>query len=269
MVKCLLENGASTNAVDYRHKTALMWACEAGHLEVVKLILTGPSTRKRSLGDMSPDSWVAANVTPILECVDGFGNTALLLALKSSKNLEIMRSLIIAGACVNVADIDGVTALTHAIRDYNIKSSRNVQRHMPINRMAINHMAMNNTRSLRFLTKITCDVSEVIVNAVLRGDSDLIYKLLQYAGVPVMNSVGKSPLMAAILAGNDHLIMEFVFMNVLCQSDLFPSPEWLQSQVHSLERSGQPRERHKKMVESMYCQPWPLKTMCLVGFKKE
>ena len=112
--------------------------------------------------------------------------------------------------------------------------------------------------------KITCDVSEVIVNEVFEGNSGLIYKLLQCGGVPVMNNVGKSPLMAAILAGDDHLIMEFVFMNVMCQSDLFPSSEWLQSQVRSLNMIGRPRERHKKMVERMYSQPWSLETMCLV-----
>lgn len=98
LVKLFLENGARFDVFNRYGGTALIPACERGHLETVKLLAF---TKNFPIDHVNRLGWTALMETVVLG--DG-----------SHKYLEITKTLIEAGCNVNIPDKDGVTALQHA-----------------------------------------------------------------------------------------------------------------------------------------------------------
>jgi uncharacterized protein len=98
LVKLFLENGARFDVYNRYGGTALIPACERGHLETVKLLA---HTKGFPIDHVNKLGWTALMETVVLG--DG-----------SNKYLEITKTLIAAGCDVNIPDKDGVTALQHA-----------------------------------------------------------------------------------------------------------------------------------------------------------
>lgn len=98
LLKMCLENGADFNLYNRYGGTALIPAAEKGHLEVVKILSeidNYPINHVNKLG------WTA-----LLE--------AVILSKKSDVQTAIVKTLVEAGADINIADNDGITPLQHA-----------------------------------------------------------------------------------------------------------------------------------------------------------
>ncbi|MBK0402002.1 ankyrin repeat domain-containing protein [Adhaeribacter sp. BT258] len=97
-VKLFLENGARFDVFNRYGGTALIPACERGHLETVKLLA---NTKGFPIDHVNRLGWTALMETVVLG--DG-----------SKTYVEVTKTLIAAGCNVNIPDKDGVTALQHA-----------------------------------------------------------------------------------------------------------------------------------------------------------
>lgn len=97
VLKVMLDAGVDPNAGDSDGLTALMIAAERGHIEIVDLLLE----RKAD-----------ANAKLI------YGITPLMMA---SDNVQVLRSLLNAGAVLDMTDKKGQTALFFAVRRTHIK----------------------------------------------------------------------------------------------------------------------------------------------------
>ena len=127
----LIRSGADVNAKDRIADTPFLYAGVEGRLDILKLIL---ATGKADLGDTNRYGGTAlipaahhghpATVRELLKTkidvdhANRLGWTALLETIILSDggptHQDILRQLIDAGANVNLADLDGVTPLTHA-----------------------------------------------------------------------------------------------------------------------------------------------------------
>ena len=99
----LLAAMLDTGTVDYTKRNryggnALIPACERGHVETVRLLL---SRSKIDVNHVNNLSWTA-----LLE--------AVILSDGGPRHIEIVKLLLAAGADPNIADKDGVTPLQHA-----------------------------------------------------------------------------------------------------------------------------------------------------------
>ncbi len=98
LVKLFLANGARFDVFNRYNGSALIPACERGHLEVVNILA---NTKGFPIDHVNRLGWTA-----LLE--------AVILGDGSSKYVEVVKVLVKAGCNVNIADRDGVTALQHA-----------------------------------------------------------------------------------------------------------------------------------------------------------
>ena len=99
-----LEDGADFTVLNRYNGTALIPACERGHVATVKELL------KRK--DFPIDHINRLGWTALLE--------AIILSDGDPAHVQIVQLLVNAGCNVNIADKDGITPLTHA-RDKDFK----------------------------------------------------------------------------------------------------------------------------------------------------
>lgn len=103
LVKLFLNNGARFDIFNRYHGTALIPACERGHIETVKLLANTPGF---PIDHVNRLGW-----TGLME--------AVILGDGSKKFQETVQILKDAGADMHIPDRDGVTPLQHAKnRDY-------------------------------------------------------------------------------------------------------------------------------------------------------
>lgn len=98
ILKLTIDAGASTKLTNRFGGTALIPACERGHVEVVTELLTRT--------DVAVDHVNNLGWTALLE--------AIILSDGGPRHVAVVRLLIEAGADVNLADSQGVTPLAHA-----------------------------------------------------------------------------------------------------------------------------------------------------------
>jgi len=98
IVSYCLQHGADFTVLNRYNGTALIPACERGHVETVKEIL------KRK--DFPIDHVNRLGWTALLE--------AIILSDGGPAHVQIVQLLVDAGCNVNIADKDGITPLTHA-----------------------------------------------------------------------------------------------------------------------------------------------------------
>lgn len=98
IVKLCMQNGADYSIFNRYGGTALIPACERGHVETVAEILKDKSF---PIDHINRLGWTA-----LLE--------AVILGNGGPKHIKIVEMLIKAGADLNIADHDGITALQHA-----------------------------------------------------------------------------------------------------------------------------------------------------------
>lgn len=98
LVKLFLANGARFDVFNRYNGTALIPACERGHLEVVTILA---NTEGFPIDHVNRLGWTA-----LME--------AVILGDGSRKYADVVRTLINAGCNINIPDKDGVTALEHA-----------------------------------------------------------------------------------------------------------------------------------------------------------
>ncbi|GGG13687.1 ankyrin repeat domain-containing protein [Pontibacter amylolyticus] len=98
LVKLYLENGSRFDVFNRYNGSALIPACEKGHLEVVRLLA---NTKGFPIDHVNRLGWTA-----LME--------AVVLGDGSDTYVEVVQTLINAGCDVNIPDSDGVTALQHA-----------------------------------------------------------------------------------------------------------------------------------------------------------
>ncbi len=98
LLKMGLENGADFNLYNRYGGTALIPAAEKGHLEIVKILT---NIENYPIDHVNKLGWTA-----LLE--------AVILSEKNEDQTAIVRTLVEAGADINIADNDGVTPLQHA-----------------------------------------------------------------------------------------------------------------------------------------------------------
>ena len=97
-VKLFLSKGARFDVFNRYNGTALIPACERGHVEVVRILT---ATKGFPIDHVNRLGWTA-----LME--------AVVLGNGGKKHIEIVELLIGAGCNINIADKDGVTALQHA-----------------------------------------------------------------------------------------------------------------------------------------------------------
>ncbi|KAA6432610.1 hypothetical protein FOE74_15655 [Rufibacter glacialis] len=98
LVKLFLANGARFDVFNRYHGTALIPACERGHISVVKVLAHTPGF---PIDHVNRLGWTA-----LME--------AVVLGDGSKIYVTIVQTLVDAGCNVNIPDNDGVTALQHA-----------------------------------------------------------------------------------------------------------------------------------------------------------
>ncbi|TDS13999.1 ankyrin repeat domain-containing protein [Sphingobacterium paludis] len=98
LVELFLRHGARFDVYNRYHGTALIPACERGHLDVVKLLSENPSF---PIDHVNRLGWTA-----LME--------AVVLGNGSQVYVDIVNTLVIAGCDVNITDKDNISALEHA-----------------------------------------------------------------------------------------------------------------------------------------------------------
>ncbi|WP_300596402.1 ankyrin repeat domain-containing protein [Niabella sp.] len=98
LVKLFLEHGARFDLFNRYNGTALIPACERGHIEVVKILA---NTKGFPIDHVNRLGWTA-----LME--------AVVLGNGSAKYVTVVQLLVDAGCNIQIPDHDGVTALQHA-----------------------------------------------------------------------------------------------------------------------------------------------------------
>lgn len=171
-VRSLLEHGADVNAKEkLRGQTALMWAVSQQHPDVVRVLLEhGADVGARTLGNpqlfftgepsgagRNPADWVTRTI-------DAGGSTALLFAARQG-DIESAKLLLAARANPNEVASDGMSPLVLA----------SYSGHGDFASLLLTKDANPNAADAGYAALHT---------AVLRGDAELIKKLLAYGANP-------------------------------------------------------------------------------------
>jgi uncharacterized protein len=168
-VKALLVHGANVNARETsRGQTALMWAVAEQHPEVVRVLVeTGADVQARTLNYSQRVSFGPERPSKDLTAFGDYqkgGSTPLLFAARVG-DLESAKLLLAAGASVNDAGPDGVSALVLATRSGHEKLAQFlVEKGADPNAAAAGYTALH--------------------AAVLMGNLELVKTLMAHGGNP-------------------------------------------------------------------------------------
>ena len=138
---CLPE--ADVNHCDIDNETALHWAANNGHTEVVRVLIDAEIEARNN---------------------DAFSPLHL---ASCSGALEVVKMLVEAGAGVNVTDNDGITCLILAARNGHTETVRYL---VGLPEVDVNHRDMNNKTALD--CAVNKDVAQVLIDAGADTDTD-------------------------------------------------------------------------------------------------
>jgi ankyrin repeat protein len=175
IIKLLLKNGADVNAQDNHKNTALIMAISSDKkdIKIIKLILT-----------YTKPEFIDIRVVG--------KNTALILAVLNTRNLDIVNTILDYGANVNLQNNVGYSALESAAHAGDID----------IVKTLINHGADVNTKDVREDTPL--------IQAAIQGHANIVYELLYNThnaiDVNYQTTKGGTALDAAVSFEHDEIV---------------------------------------------------------------
>ena len=228
--KNLIKAGADVNAKDNMGWTALHWAAENGHTEIVNLLLVNKAPIDANYDGVTALHWAVENGhTEIVNLllvnrakVDAKydGVTALHIAAMNGRT-KIVEALIEAGADVNEKIRDEVTALHWAAEDgnteiVNLLLANGAKIHANCDGVTALHFAVEdgNTEIVEALVKAGADVNEKTRDevtalhwAVSKGHLEIVEALVKAkANVNAKDSNGMTALHWATDNGNTEIV---------------------------------------------------------------
>jgi len=182
MVRALLEHGADVNAKEnVRGQTALMWAVSERHPDVVRMLLEhGADVRTHTRSDVQlvytgePSGAGRSAAEWVMRTIDRGSSTALMFAARQG-DIESAKLLLAAGASPNEPGPDGMSALVLA----------SYSGHDDVAAWLLSKDANPNADAAGYTALHT---------AVLRGDVELVKKLLAYGANPNARITEGSPI---------------------------------------------------------------------------
>lgn len=199
-LKRVVAAGADVNVTDADNVTPLTWACDAGHGEIVKLLLdkgANPSA-KDNLG-ATPLMWAAKQGDPKIaemllakgaeiDSQDKYGSTAMMWAAAEGK-YDVVKLLLEKGANGDIGNSDGLTPLILAAE----AGDADVIKTLLDKGAKINFKASDGRTAL--------------YGAVEKGHLDAVKLLLKRGADPDIETINRwTPLMAAVDAGNAEMV---------------------------------------------------------------
>ena len=202
-VKSLVEAGADVNLHDRSGLTALMYALEEGYAESVEFL-----TEQMSV--------------PALNQVNNDGKTALMMAASGYTDEYVLsvKSLVEAGADVNLHDRSGFTALMYALEEGHTESVEFLTEQMSVpalnqvnndGKTALMMAASGYTNEYDFIVK-SLEEAEADVN--LHNTSEVQSLIKGGADLSLQDNIGRNALMIAIERNQSIAILKLLTENM-------------------------------------------------------
>jgi uncharacterized protein len=178
IVDRLLKAGAEVNTLDNRGISALHWAVSRNHLQVVDLLISAPG-----IDINNQDRWPEDEVG---------GQSAMMLAARKG-SVEIVTSLISAGADLTISDHKGRTALHVAAETGNVAVVEFLVRSLISGRAGLNQVDNAGSTALHYAASMgRVAVVEILVKSLISIRADLT----------VFNDTGNTALHIAVEEGH-------------------------------------------------------------------
>lgn len=178
-VKMLINNKEKLNEKDNNGMTALMWAAQNGHSDLVKALLT-ENDKNRADPNMK----------------DSKKRTAIFFACKAG-HLEVVKELLRNGAAVNTKDFLGRTPLFEAIESGKAEIVEEILKH----KLDINEIDLNNSTALHHAFA-QLPINKEIIKILLKNN----------ALTNVKDKAGYTPIMFARMTGDSAIIDLFAHL---------------------------------------------------------
>jgi ankyrin repeat protein len=178
IVDRLLEAGAEVNTLDNQGISALQWAVSGNHLQVVDLLIAAPEIDINNRDRCSED--------------EVGGKSALMLAAREG-NVEIVTSLVSAGADLTISDHKGRAALHMAVETGNVVVVEFLVRSLISGRADLNQVDNTGNTALHYAASMgRAAVVEILVKSLISIRADLT----------IFNDTGNTALHIAVEKGH-------------------------------------------------------------------